>query len=125
MEMLSGEPSMVISESGAESLEGFFLEFGEFIKTKLYSREPADIEPLKVRLNPQAIQILAKKCCYSAPKREFMKSYVRELIKQELMKKTTDPKWVSASLIVSKNTPELYRLTLDYHLVNSTTITTF
>lgn len=72
MDVLSEASSMEISESVAESLEGFLRKFGYVIKANLDSGDPAYVDPLKVRITPEAIPIRDKKCRYPAPKREFM-----------------------------------------------------
>lgn len=114
-----------MSEDGVKSLDRLLVEFDDVIKLKLDGGKPADIEPLRVRLKPDAVPVRAKQRRYPAPKRDFMEKYVRQLLTLGFVKKTTAPAWVAAPLIVPKHPPANYRLTVDYRPVNSATIQTF
>ena len=114
-----------MTEKGHKELQGLLPEFGDIIKLELDAGEPADIEPLRVNLKPDAIPVRAKQRRYPPPKKEFMARYVRQLLKLGFVKKATAPEWVSAPLIVPKRPPAMYRLTVDYRPVNNATLQTF
>jgi len=114
-----------LSAEGIISLEKMLCEFGDIIKLKLDGGPPADIEPLKIHLKPDAIPIRTKQRRYPPPKKEFMTRYVRELQKLGFVKSTSSPEWVSAPLIVPKRPPAMYRLTIDYRPINNATVPTF
>lgn len=114
-----------LSPSGCHNFEKLLREFSNNIKLKLDSGEPADIEPLKVQLKPDAMPIRAKQPRYPQPKREFVTRYVQQLLKVGFVKKVSSPKWVSAALMVPKQPLALYRLTADYRLLNTVTRPTF
>ena len=92
---------------------------------KLDAGDPADIEPMRIRLKPDTTPIRTKQRRYPQPKREFLTRYVRQLLKVGFVKKVTSPEWVSAPVIVPKRPPANYRLTIDYCPVNSVTVPTF
>lgn len=54
-----------------------------------------------------------------------MTRYVNQLLNLGFVKKKSSPEWVSAPLIVPKQPPAMYRLTVDYRPVNSATVQTF
>lgn len=114
-----------LSESGCEELEGLLREFSDTIKLKLDVGEPADIEPLKIALQPDAKPIRAKQRRYPQPKRAFLTRYVQELLKLGFVKHVSAPEWVSAPLVVPKRPPAMYRLTVDYRPINAVTRPTF
>lgn len=101
------------------------VEFDDVIKLKLDTAEPAKIEPLRVKLKPDAIPVRAKQRRYPPPKKAFMEKYVRQLLKLGFVKNATAPAWVSAPLIVPKRPPAMYRLTVDYRPINRATVQTF
>ena len=114
-----------ISDEGKEELKSLLLEFQDNVKLKLNAEEPADIEPMRVNLNPGATPVRAKQRRYPPPKRDFMIPYVRQLLNLGFVKKVSAPEWVSAPLIVPKKPPAMYRLTVDYRPVNNATAQTF
>lgn len=114
-----------LSPKGCKDLDSMLREFSDTIKLKLDAGQPADIEPLKITLKPDATPVRAKQRRYPLPKREFMTLYVRELLKLGFVKKVSSPEWVSAPLVVPKRPPAMYRLTVDYRPVNAVTRPTF
>lgn len=114
-----------MTEKGCEALKALLIEFEDVVKLKLDAGPPGNIELLRVNLKPDATSIRAKQHRYPEPKKRFMTKYVQQLLNLGFVKTTTAPEWVSARLIVPKRPPAMYRLTVDYHPVNSATVQTF
>jgi len=98
-----------LSDTGCETLKDLLIEFDDVVKLKLDAGKPADIEPLRVNLKPDAIPVRSKQRRYPPAKKEFMTNYVQQLLKLGFVKKTNAPAWVSAPLIVPKRPPAMYR----------------
>ena len=114
-----------LSTEGQRKLRAYLHEYSDIIKMKLDGGPPANIEPLQVKLLPNAVPLRAKHRRYAPAKKRFMTRYVRQLLKLGFAKTVTSPEWVSASMIVPKPPPALFRLVMDYQPVNSVTIPTF
>lgn len=95
-------------------MERMLGDFDDTINRKLDGGNPADIEPLRVSLKPNATPVRAKQRRYPPPKREFMTRYVRELLKLGFVKKVTSTEWVSVLLVVPKRPLALNCLKVDY-----------
>lgn len=75
-------------------------EFNCIVKLRHEAGEPADIDPLKVTLKPDAVPIWFKQRRYPQNKREVMALYVKELLKLGSVRKDKAPEWASAPVVV-------------------------
>lgn len=71
------------------------------------------------------LPIRPKQLGYQSEMKELMIRCVRRLLKLGMVNKVTSPEWVSATLLVPKQPPKMYRITVDCISVNKATLHTF
>lgn len=94
-------------------------EFDDIVKLRLDAGQPANIEPLKANLKPDAVAIWSKQRRYTHLKSEFKAGYVQELHKLGFIGKVTGSERVSARLVVPNQSLAMFRVTVNYRLVNA------
>ncbi|POM74838.1 Hypothetical protein PHPALM_8140 [Phytophthora palmivora] len=83
---------------------------------------PFFVEPLKVRLQPDAQPYRSGTRKYPEPKRKFLRDFVQELESNGLVRRNNTSRWACPALPVVKSHSEDFRCTIDYRPVNRVTI---
>lgn len=121
---LQDASSAGISAQGRTRLENLLRKHRDVIRVRLDGRPHAKVSPLKIRVKPDACPVRAKPRKYPPEKREFLQRYCDQLGKLGFVKPAQRTEWVAAPLIVPKNPPAMFRLTMDYRPVNAATLKT-
>lgn len=113
-----------ISSSGRLLLGKMLRKYRDVIRVRFYGRYPTKKPPLKVRVNPDKPTVRVTKRRYPPEELYFVQKYKDQLLKLVLVKHSSRKEWVAALLIVSKKPPVMFRLTMDYRLINVATLKT-
>lgn len=110
-----------LSEKVSEVPKSMRCVFSDTVHLKLAVHKPADIDPLKITLKPDAVSIRAKKRLYLQSKQEVMICNLCKLLKLSSVKYISLTHWVSAPLISPRRPPAKCRKTADSLSVKSVT----
>jgi len=110
-----------ISKQGCERLESLLRKYREFIRVRLDGGPPARVPSLQLNLKADARPVRAKPRRYPPEKRAFLRNYSNQFVKLGFAKPARKSEWVSAPLIVPKQPPAMYRMTVDYRPINAAT----
>jgi hypothetical protein len=110
-----------LTDQGAEILSDLLDEFVDVFRVAFGNDPPIAIEPLKVRLKPDATPIKCSTRRYAPLHREYMEEHVAELEAAGLVYTNHRSRWCSAPRIVAKKTPGEFRMTVDVRGVNART----
>ena len=111
-----------MSADGLKELEQLLTEFRDIFRTKLGNDPPADVEPMTIKLKPDAKPMRVKLRRYSPPQTAFLRKKTDELLELGLIRRNNKSQWACAPLIVPKPGPEQFRFTVDLRPVNEQTV---
>lgn len=92
------------------------------VPVRYQSPSPAHVRPMELRLLNNASPVRAKPRQYPPEKRQFVQTYVAQLLSLNLVKPAKRTARVSAPLPAPKKPPAMYRLTVDYRPINAATV---
>ena len=110
-----------LSDDGVQVLSDLLDEFADVFRVAFGNDPPVAIEPLRVRLKPDATPIKCSTRRYAPLHREYMEQHVAELEAAGLVFTNHRSRWCSAPRIVAKKNPGEYRMTVDVRGVNART----
>lgn len=100
-----------MSMEGAVELEELLNQYRDVFRLRLGKDPPADVEPMRMNLDPIVKPVITKPRRYSTPQRAFIAAYTEKLHEFG----------AAAPLLVPKEPPANFRVTLDYRPVNAAT----
>eukprot|EP00644_Phytophthora_capsici_P012504 jgi/Phyca11/122030/e_gw1.46.463.1 len=106
----------------ADQLRRIVVDYADVFRLRLGRDEPADVEPLEVRLEPGAEPYRSGVRRYPEAQWQFLRDYVRELEEAGLVVRNNQSRWSCPALPVAKGSSGEYRITIDYRPVNRKTI---
>ncbi len=112
----SGMPSQY-----KQRLNSLLTKYSDVFRTSFGQDPPVKVDPLKIRLKPNAEPVKCTARRYPPAHREFLDQHVSELLEHGLVYMNHRSRWCSAPRIVSKKEPGQYRMTIDVRGVNSRT----
>jgi hypothetical protein len=108
-----------MSRDGVQSLRQLVTECKNVFRLKLGADPPANVKTLVINLRDgeEPVRMSARK--YASPQLKFTRDKIRELEELGLVYKNTGAEWASPPLILSKTSPEQYRMTVDLRVPNA------
>lgn len=106
----------------ADELRGLVISYADVFRLRLGRDEPADVEPLDVRLVNGAQPYRSGPRHYPEVQRQFLRDYVRELEAAGLVERNHQSRWTYPALPVAKHGTGEFRITIDYRPVNRMTV---
>ncbi|KAG6616303.1 uncharacterized protein IUM83_03561 [Phytophthora cinnamomi] len=98
-------------------------EFPDIWRDAVGADLPADVEPLRVTLRPDAVPHRSAPRKYAPLQAAFIRDYVKALVDGGLIEQNNSARWACAVVPVRKpGTQDKFRLTIDYRPVNSVTV---
>ncbi|GMF63031.1 unnamed protein product [Phytophthora fragariaefolia] len=98
-------------------------EFPDIWRDAVGADLPADVEPLRVTLRPDAVPHRSAPRKYAPLQAAFIRDYVKALVDDGLIEQNNSARWACAVVPVRKpGTQDKFRLTIDYRPVNSVTV---
>lgn len=110
-----------LDASGVEQLRTLLLRFVDVFRLELGRDPPVAVEPLKVRLKPDAVPVKSPMRRYPPLHVEFMRKHVAELEAVGAVYKNNRARWAAAPRIVPKKDPSDLRMTIDSRPINACT----
>ena len=92
-------------------------------RIRLANDPPADVEPFRTELKPEAKPVRCSARRYSAEQTAFLDEFISLLLKYNFIVENVNSKWASPVLVVRKPSGG-YRCVIDYRVVNSMCIGT-
>ncbi|POM74948.1 Hypothetical protein PHPALM_8009 [Phytophthora palmivora] len=84
---------------------------------------PADVEPLRVTVQPDAVPYRSQPRKYAPLQAQIIRDYVKSLVDNGLVEPNNASRWACAVVPVRKpGTRDKFRLTIDYRPINNVTI---
>ena len=118
-EMIQRAISNGISSEGQASLREICSENSEIFCIKMPPGEPADVEPLKLELKPDARPVRCAPRRYADKASEFISSTTRNLERVDFLRRSNQSKWGAPAHPVKKpESKEGFRYTIDYSKTN-------
>lgn len=111
-----------LDDKQTQQLSDVVNEFKDIFRTSFSRGPPANVEPLKIELTPDAKPVRVRLRNYSLDQREFLQKFMKVLIDTGHVYPNPTSKWASAPLLVAKPGPSMYRFTVDLRPVNKYTI---
>jgi hypothetical protein len=108
--------------AGLATLKALVFEFADIWRLSLCPGPPAKLPPLTINLQPDAIPVRVKLRRYPQEQRDFLKSFVDQLVSSGLAYRNASSTWCSAALLVPKPGPARFRFTVDLRPVNKQTV---
>ncbi|POM60741.1 hypothetical protein PHPALM_30355 [Phytophthora palmivora] len=93
-------------------------KYADVWRVRIGADPPTNVEPLKVRLQPDAQPYRSGTRKYPEPKRKFLRDFVQELERNGLVRRNNTGRWACPALPVVKPHSEDFRCTIDYRPVN-------
>ncbi|POM72870.1 Hypothetical protein PHPALM_10354 [Phytophthora palmivora] len=106
----------------ADDLRELVVSYSDIFRLRLGRDEPADVEPLDVRLVADAQPYRSGVRRYPEAQRQFLRNYVRELEAAGLVERNNNSRWSCPALPVAKQGTSEFRITIDYRPVNKLTV---
>ncbi|OQR83686.1 hypothetical protein ACHHYP_14408 [Achlya hypogyna] len=110
-----------LSTAEVEDLRALLLRFVDVFRLELGRDPPVAVEPLKVRLKPDAVPVKSGLRRYPPLHVDFMKKHVAELEAIGAVYKNNRARWAAAPRIVPKKDPTDLRMTIDSRPINACT----
>ena len=110
-----------MSRAAADRLRALLDEYTDVFRLEFGQDPPVSVEPLRVRLKPDAVPVKCKQRRYPPVHREFLEQHVQELQDAGLVFENHRSRWASPPRIVAKKEPGQYRMTVDTRGVNAMT----
>lgn len=112
-----------VSDDGATRLESLLTRYKAVFRVRLGKAPPADVPPMRVRLQPGCKAVRVKARRYSPEQRRFLDKYVDTLRAMDFVVDLPTAEWQAAPLLVPKpNSAAKFRLAVDLRPVNAATI---
>ncbi len=89
------------------------MKFWNIFRLRVGPDEAADVEPMKVEVDPAARPCIARNRRYTAEERKWLDNYVSRLVEFGLVRPNNNAQWAAAPLLVRKAGAAKYRLTFD------------
>ncbi|KAE9358743.1 hypothetical protein PF008_g2540 [Phytophthora fragariae] len=105
-----------------DELRRIVIDYADVFRLRLGHDEPADVEPLEVRLEAGAQPYRSGVRRYPEAQRQFLRDYVRELESAGLVVRNNQSPWSCPALPVAKRGSGEFRITIDYRPVNRMTV---
>jgi Reverse transcriptase (RNA-dependent DNA polymerase) len=97
----------------APAMRDLVEEFQDIFRIRLDDSRPADVPPMGVEFQPHIKPSKAPPRHYSPRKRSFISTYCDKLLTNKLAVTIKTSDWVSPPLLVKKDPPAYFRITLD------------
>jgi len=110
-----------LSEKGQKRLREMLEEYREVFRVSFAKDPPIDVEPMEIKLRPDAKPVMARSRRYPPLHRKFLQEHMEELERNGLVYKNPEARWGSAPRIVPKRNGSL-RMSVDLRAVNERTI---
>ena len=110
-----------LEDDAAERLQELLGAYGDVFRLEFGHDPPVKVDPLKVRLKPDAVPVKCKQRRYPPVHREFLDKHVSELLDAGLVYENHRSRWASPPRIVAMKDPGTYRMTVDTRGVNAMT----
>ncbi|KAE8906246.1 hypothetical protein PF005_g1953 [Phytophthora fragariae] len=104
-----------------ETLSALLYEYRDVFRVSFGSDPPVRVEPLRVRLHEGAAPVRINARRYPPTHMEYLDQHVQELPDNGLAYVNPSRRWASPPLIVPKNEPDTFRMTVDLSAVNERT----
>jgi hypothetical protein len=104
------------------TLKALVFEFADIWRLSLCPGPPAKLKPLTINLQLDATPVRVKLRRYPQEQRDFLKSFVDQLVSSRLAYRNASSTWCSAALLVPKPGPAKFRFTVDLRPVNKQTV---
>ncbi|KAJ8558743.1 hypothetical protein ON010_g8708 [Phytophthora cinnamomi] len=108
--------------ASADQLRDFVMRYADVFWLRLGHDEPAEVEPLEVRLVPGAQPYRSGVRRYPEAQRQFLRGYVSELGAAGLVERNNRSRWSCPALPVAKQGTNEFRISIDYRPVNKLTV---
>jgi hypothetical protein len=89
---------------------------------ELHDLPPLRVEPMRIRLKPGTIPIRQKLRKEPLAAKDFVHEQIMKLADGGIVRPSRSP-WLQPIMVAAKKPPEMFRLCVDYRLVNEATIT--
>ncbi|GMF42247.1 unnamed protein product [Phytophthora fragariaefolia] len=103
-------------------LRRMVIDYADVFRLRLGHDEPADVEPLEVRVEAGAQPYRRGVQRYPEAQRQFRRDYVRELESAGLVVRNNHSRWSCPALPVAKRGSGEFRITIDYRPVDRMTV---
>jgi hypothetical protein len=113
-----------LSDPASKSLHNLVFEFTDIWRIGLSSGPPAKLPAMRIQLQPGASPVRAKVRKYPLEQREFLSSFVGELVTNGHAFRNPYATWCAAPLLVPTAGPGNFRFTVDLQPVNWVTVPT-
>jgi hypothetical protein len=110
-----------MSRNGVQSLRQLVTESKDIFRLKLGADPPANVKPLVIKLRDGAEPVRMSTRKYATPQLKFMRGKIRELEELGLVYKNTGAEWASPPLILPRQGPDQYRMTVDLRVPGAST----
>ena len=120
--MLRAAQNEGLCGSGMDNLSELVREFKDIWRISLDGGPPAKLPPMEIKLKKDPKHFRSKVRKYPHEQREFLKSFVDELIANGHAYRNPNSSWCCAALVVPKPGPEKFRFTVDLRPVNKETL---
>ena len=112
-----------LDEVGAARLASLVEKYKSIFRLRLGKSPPADVPPMKVRLEPNSKPIRVKPRRYSPEQRKFLNNYVDALKRMDFAQDMPTAAWQAAPLLVpKKGSKAKFRMAVDLRPVNAATV---
>ena len=118
---LSSTTVKEMSSEQLEELSDIIMSNKDVFRLRMCGGAPAKIPPLQVQLTSDAKPVRIKLRNYSPEQKEFLKSFVDDLVSNNMAYPNPTSQWAAAPLLVSKSGPIPSRFTVDLRPVNKYT----
>jgi hypothetical protein len=109
---------------GVQSLRNLMIEYEDVFRLNLGEDTPANVKALFIKLCDGAEPVHSSARKYTPPQLKFMRDKIRELKELNLAYKNSESSWASPQLILPEPGPDWYRMTVDLHVPNASTMPT-
>ncbi|OWZ07165.1 LOW QUALITY PROTEIN: hypothetical protein PHMEG_00020479 [Phytophthora megakarya] len=100
-----------------DRLRDLVVSYSDVFRLRLGHDEPADVDPLEVRLVPDAQPYRSGVRRYPEVQRQFLRDYVREFEPAGLVERNNHSRWSCPALPVAKQGTNEFWITIDYRPV--------
>ena len=111
-----------LNESQLNQLKTLVFSYTDVFRTSLGSDPPMKVPPMNIKLLPDATPVRVKVRRYSPPQAKFLHEETQKILDLGLIRRNPESTWACAPLVVPKNGPEKFRLTIDLPPVSNQTI---
>jgi hypothetical protein len=106
----------------ARQLEQLLIKYSDAFSMGLHDLPPLCVEPMQIRLKPGTVPIRQKLRKEPLAAKHFVHEQIMKLADGGIVRPSRSP-WLQPITVAAKKPPEMFRLCVDYRLVNEATIT--